>query len=670
MLTGEDPFVSGTDGINRMVTGEEPFASRANGGSRMGTDEAPQSLHSRTRARIEVFSAVMEDKGFKPSSDNSKPRGYRHFFGVIFLHICGQDFVIFDAEALQLPQINSEGHVTLSGLRCSIPVKDEIVLYAWFFDHAICAMRRAQSSLWEAKSDYMDRLICQSIKCFSTNYLDVSFAVYHDAVEAHLDVYFVDFEYEGEDVLMQVHGTVSASNSFLTDSKAKSNLFHKLSKECVGLKPGKLVPLPLSRRVTAVPRQSSLLVNVSINVGIEPGNVLVIEKTVKFNPSLGSAEGSIILPNRGCGKVLLKVSWVDCQTLDEHGNDHLLKEEDVVSQVANFIDAHAGEGPQRSNVMDCFRDSKVPRVEYQTDVHTRSPPVDASQSVTLDQQPLPVSRYIKMPRTLMEVFSVKFLEFNQRDFDQMYGCILMSLLPTYVVFSRKQGGPLNITPEGFVKLRGPNIAIEAYDPVLCIPHLFRYETSSDQFKDYDEIVCWGDEVIWNDRRRGAYDTFLSKRIPSRFGPIEVDFAVYKDGVEARVEVSLTGCQFASAVVYGCITAENSNLGERARSFLFNRDKSEGIRLDVSPYKDNIMKLPLSRSTTVHPIGSFVTITMNLWQSSIMGSQDRLIAKNETFRFTSLSGRDLRTFMGDECQVNVVVVWAKAIEPINIECTFV
>ncbi|XP_078167329.1 uncharacterized protein LOC144562068 isoform X3 [Carex rostrata] len=675
MATGEDPFASGADSSNLMVTGEEPFASRANGSNRMGTDEAHQSRRSRTRARIEVFSAVMKDEGFKPSKIHRKPRGYRDFFGVIFLCSCNQDFnqdyVIFDAEALQLPQINSEDHVTLSGPRRSIPVEDNIDIFVWLFDRTFCTMHRTQIRLWEDKSDYMDGLICRSIECYFRNYLDISFAVYHDAVEAHLNVYFVDFDYEGEDALIQVHGTMCASNSFLTESNAKSILFHKLSKECVGLKPDKLVPLPLSRRVTAVPRQSSLLVHVSIEVGIEPDNLLVIEETVKFNPSLGSTKGSIIIPNSGRGKVVLMVSWVDCQTLDGDGPDHLMKEEDVASLVANFIDAQTGEGdprPQRSNVMDRFRDSKVPRVEYQTDVHTRFPPVEASQSVIVNQQQLPVSRYIKMPRNLMEVFSVKFLEFNQHDFDQMYGCIVMNLM--YVVFSRKQGGLLNITPEGFVKLRGPNMAIEAYDNVLFVPHLFKYGTCSDQFKDYDKKVCWGDEEIWDDIR-GVYDMFLSKRILSRFGPIEVDFAVYGDGVEARVEVSLTGCQFASAVLYGCITAENSKLGERARSFLFNRDKTEGIRLDVSPYKNNIMKLPLSRSITVHPIGSDVSIAVNIWQSSIMGSQDQPIAKNKTFKFTYSSVQAKQTFMGDACLVNVGVVWAKKSElPINIECPFI
>ncbi|KAF3324092.1 hypothetical protein FCM35_KLT11559 [Carex littledalei] len=121
MVTGEDPFASEADGSNRMVTGEDPFASRADGSNRrMVTGEDPfASLsellcrrRSRTCARIEVFSAVMKDVGFKPFSIFTKPRGYEDMFGVIFLSSCNQDFnqdfVIFDAEALQLPQINSE----------------------------------------------------------------------------------------------------------------------------------------------------------------------------------------------------------------------------------------------------------------------------------------------------------------------------------------------------------------------------------------------------------------------------------------------------------------------------------------------------------------------------------------------------------------------------------
>ncbi|KAF3337594.1 hypothetical protein FCM35_KLT18181 [Carex littledalei] len=113
MVTGEDPISSGADGSNRMVTGEDPFASGADGSNLMGTDEAHQSRRSRTRARIEVFSAVMKEVGFKPFSIFTEPApGYQDLFGVIFLSSCNQDFnhdfVIFDAEALQLPQINSE----------------------------------------------------------------------------------------------------------------------------------------------------------------------------------------------------------------------------------------------------------------------------------------------------------------------------------------------------------------------------------------------------------------------------------------------------------------------------------------------------------------------------------------------------------------------------------
>jgi hypothetical protein len=178
-------------------------------------------------------------------------------------------------------------------------------------------------------------------------------------------------------------------------------------------------------------------------VNIDVANVLVIDETVKFNfnPSLGldSAEGFIILPNHG--KVLVKVSWVDCQTLDGDGNNHPSIEEDVASQEANFMDTLAGKEDPRPQ--ECFRDC----TPQQTDVHTRSfsHSLSPPQHTDVDQQQqLPVSMYI---RSLMEVFSVKFLEYDRLDLHEMYGCILLTVCPTYVIFSRKKGGPLNITPE-------------------------------------------------------------------------------------------------------------------------------------------------------------------------------------------------------------------------------
>ncbi|XP_078173609.1 uncharacterized protein LOC144567356 [Carex rostrata] len=271
----------------------------------------------------------------------------------------------------------------------------------------------------------------------------------------------------------------------------------------------------------------------------------------------------------------------------------------------------------------------------------------------MDQQ-LPVS--LSNFRSLMEVFSVKFLEFDRLDLHKMYGCILLRVCPTYVIFSRKKGGPLNITREGFVKLRGPNTVIEPFDPVLVFPHLFRYETWRDQFIDPFDKLSWDNEAMWDDTRGGRYDTFYSKRLETQFGLIEVNYAVYLYSVEARVDVTLTDCQFSTTIVYGCITAQNLKFGEKeARSYLFNSDKTEGIRIDVSPDKGKVAKLPLSRSITVHPIDSVVTIIVNIWQSGIVGTQDQPIAKNVIFSFKSLSGlRVVKTFYGDACQVNVDV----------------
>jgi hypothetical protein len=95
--------------------------------------------------------------------------------------------------------------------------------------------------------------------------------------------------------------------------------------------------------------------------------------------------------------------------------------------------------------------------------------------------------------------------------------------------------------QGFVKLRGPNTAIEPFDPVFVFPHLFRYETCRDQFIDPFDKLSWDNEAMWDDTRGGRYDKFYSKRVENQFGLIEVNYAVYLYSVEARVDVTLTDC---------------------------------------------------------------------------------------------------------------------------------
>ncbi|KAJ4798546.1 rRNA N-glycosidase [Rhynchospora pubera] len=250
----------------------------------------------------------------------------------------------------------------------------------------------------------------------------------------------------------------------------------------------------------------------------------------------------------------------------------------------------------------------------------------------------------------MEVFSVKLLKLDKSELEQMYGCILITYYSTYVVFSRREGEPLRISREGHLKIRGPDRAIRPMDLVAIVPHLFRYKGCRDQFEDKD------DGILWNGIVGGYYDKLLSEQVQSQFGLIEVNFAVYRHGAEARVDVTLSDCQFLSTLVYGSIIIQNSMLGEEGRSFLFNNE-SECICIDAH-HRDKVAQLPLSRSITVHPIGSVVTVYVKLWQRSIVGTPDQPIADG-IFNFTAcVSGREVTTFRAGACEVTVGVMWAE------------
>ncbi|KAJ1704083.1 hypothetical protein LUZ63_003862 [Rhynchospora breviuscula] len=272
-------------------------------------ETAGEARLRKLRARIEVFSAVLRSRDpYRPAAPGF---GYHGFFGILLLRCCNHNFPIFESQPPKPSKINSQGSITLTGPKHSIPVQDEIVLFPWFLTVYASSMDDSRKILWKAGEDDIDQFICRTIQCLVFQNLEVNFAVYSDAVEAHLNFCFVDIESGEEDASIQVHGTVSASNTVLSNPKAKSLLFHKLSDEFVRLKLGKSIPLPLSRRMIVLPRESSLLVHVCMEVGIKFGDVSVIEDTVKFHPSSNSAEKFIVLPNHG--KLVVAVTWMECQ---------------------------------------------------------------------------------------------------------------------------------------------------------------------------------------------------------------------------------------------------------------------------------------------------------------------------------------------------------------------
>lgn len=91
------------------------------------------------------------------------------------------------------------------------------------------------------------------------------------------------------------------------------------------------------------------------------------------------------------------------------------------------------------------------------------------------------------------------------------------------------------------------------DDFIIDSFLFKYEG----FEFTGE--CNPRRLLWNDNydHFHSLDKILSKTVESQFGPLEVNYAVYKDGVEAHLKVMLTACCFSSIKVYGQIIATHS-----------------------------------------------------------------------------------------------------------------
>ncbi|KAJ4733780.1 rRNA N-glycosidase [Rhynchospora pubera] len=292
--------------------------------------------------------------------------------------------------------------------------------------------------------------------------------------------------------------------------------------------------------------------------------------------------------------------------------------------------------------------SKVPPVDHQIHVRASLPLLEANQDK--DQQ-LEIL-YRTVPRRLMDVFSVRFVKFDKQALSQMYGCIMIGSFPTYVLYSRKHGEPLNVHPNGLVMLRDPDEVIQPSDRVGFYPCLFRYQAGADQFKDFKPKLLWN--RVWED-----FDTLLCTRVRCQFGKLKVKYAVYECGVTAHVVVTLTDCRFPSANVHGWIIAHNSKVGEAGKIFLFKMSDSEGISIGVSHCERRIAQLPLARCKIAVPVDSSFTIAVNIWQCSAIDAPDQVIAKNKDFKFDArLSGQEVQTFRGDACHFNVGVTWSR------------
>lgn len=159
-----------------------------------------------------------------------------------------------------------------------------------------------------------DQLICRRLPS-PCGPLEVNYAVYKDSAEAFVFLKLIEFKGEGEggNTSVKVYGEVQASNTMLSDPRAKSMLFDRKSDESIVIRIGDYIPL--RRPVVVVPFTSQLIVQFHLMFSCtDSGDVVTGIATTSFPArcwchSVGKeiAEELVITGTRG--KLQVKAAW-------------------------------------------------------------------------------------------------------------------------------------------------------------------------------------------------------------------------------------------------------------------------------------------------------------------------------------------------------------------------
>lgn len=241
--------------------------------------------------------------------------------GLVLLRGSEQNYVLYEDPCDKRGrQYNSEGCFTLIGPECGVEVKDTLIIYPWLFDkyNATCDWCKGKF-LWKRDPHLprTDQVIRKGIRC-NAGIMQVDFAIYDDGVEVRIEITLLDLELEGMPQLgksLEIYGTVKASNSVIIDSEARSTLFdHITSQECIKLPRSPSdeaeIHVPLTRNLTVIPRNSTLIVDVDLSLCCNPQGKSLAAGSVTFDARSRSSctvEQKIILGAHA--KVKVKAIW-------------------------------------------------------------------------------------------------------------------------------------------------------------------------------------------------------------------------------------------------------------------------------------------------------------------------------------------------------------------------
>ncbi|KAJ4818743.1 rRNA N-glycosidase [Rhynchospora pubera] len=262
-------------------------------------------------------------------------------------------------------------------------------------------------------------------------------------------------------------------------------------------------------------------------------------------------------------------------------------------------------------------------------------------------------------RALVEVFSICYIG-EERATAKKYirGVIFLKASNRkYAIYQdRGDGEPSHINSEGHFILTDPECPVEVDDDTLIIyPWLF-------------STICMVDRsrgvTLW---QRSPTDVFLENTFETLHGIMRVNFAVYSDGLEAKLEVSL--CNFdlnkwqerdEPIQIYGTIKASNSVVNHsEAKSTLFDHITSqECITINPGSLNNARITLPLSKSMIVFPRESILSVETSLYIHRAL--QEEPIS---TYDFVFLprpgsnSTLEQKTLVGNLGTINVKVNWS-------------
>lgn len=144
----------------------------------------------------------------------------------------------------------------------------------------------------------------------------------------------------------------------------------------------------------------------------------------------------------------------------------------------------------------------------------------------------------------------------------------------------------------------------------------------------------------------SFDQFLCEEIETDFGPVEVQYAVYRNSAEAILEVTLIDwegkgeCATTEVQIFGTVSARNNKVTDYgARSLLFYKKSEEAIHIG---YGDAI-PLPLSRKVVVLPLGSILMVDFCIWHRSSKLSVDGILVEESVVFDSSLAGEEIKLF---------------------------